>query len=72
MNEVDVLRNQIPLCGDACFEALEFLVKRIQSRGDIRKHFQMVFGAQSAGDSTLRSKEIDKNKLEAQAVYPPD
>ena len=60
LNEVDVLRDQPSLSGDAAFEALEFLVKRVQSRNDVGKHFQMFFGRQSAGDSTLASEEIDK------------
>lgn len=60
LNEVDVLRDQHALSRDAALEILEFLVKRIQSRDDVGKHFQMFFGRQSAGDSTLASEEIDK------------
>lgn len=62
LNKIDVLRDERPLRGDAAFEAFEFLVNRVQPRDHVREHLQMFFGGQSAGDSTIASKGIDKSR----------
>jgi hypothetical protein len=56
LNEVDVLRDQLPLRGDTCFEALQLLLNRVQPRDHVGQYLQMFFGGQSAGDSTMASK----------------